>query len=359
MDLTALYQGSYRNRRVLVTGHTGFKGSWLYCWLSQMGAEVFGLALDPEDNTNHWQLLGLNAPNDHRIDIRNADALHKAITHIQPEIIFHLAAQPFVRRSYADPVNTFQTNITGTINLFEAIRNCPSVTAIVNATTDKVYAERSTKHGYSEDDKLGGHDPYSTSKACAELISESYQKCFFTPSVRLATARSGNVIGGGDWGEDRLVPDAIRCAQTNKPIQLRYPDAIRPWQHVLEPLSGYLLLGQKLLESDAAIGAWNFGPDATSEITVSMLLDNLRQHLQELVVHANNDRNPHEAAVLRLNHGKARVALGWQPIWGLEQTLAKTAHWYADFHAYGRLNTFDNLHDYVADAKALDAVWTQ
>lgn len=359
MDLKALFQGAYCNRSVLVTGHTGFKGSWLYYWLLQIGADVSGLALNPEGDPNHWQLLGLSGPNDHRIDIRNADALNKAITRIQPEIVFHLAAQPLVRRSYADPTGTFQTNITGTINLFEAVRNCPSVTAIVNATTDKVYAERSTEQGYREDDKLGGHDPYSTSKACAELISESYQKCFFAPSVRLATARSGNVIGGGDWGEDRLIPDAIRCHQNKMPMQLRYPNAIRPWQHVLEPLSGYLLLGQKLLESEAAVGAWNFGPDAGSEITVSALLDNLRKYLPELAVHTSTDRNPHEADVLRLNHGKARTALGWQPVWDLEQTLAKTAQWYTDFHAHGKLNTSDNLYDYVANAKNLDAVWTR
>lgn len=354
-----LFQGAYSGRRVLVTGHTGFKGSWLFHWLSQMGANVSGLALDPNSSPSHWHLLGLNGSNDHRVDIRNADALQQAINVIKPEIVFHLAAQPLVRRSYVDPVNTFQTNISGTINLYEAIRHCASVVAIVNATTDKVYAEHATENGYSEDDKLGGHDPYSTSKACVELISESYQKCFFAPSVRLATARSGNVIGGGDWGEDRLVPDAIRCAQANRPIQLRYPDAIRPWQHVLEPLSGYLLLGQKLLESDATIGAWNFGPDAASEITVSTLLDTLRQHLPELAVNASTDENPHEAAVLRLNHGKAKIALGWRPIWKLDQSLAKTAHWYMDFHALGRLNTSDDLYNYVADAKALDAVWTQ
>ena len=359
MDLKALFQGTYRSRRVLVTGHTGFKGSWLYYWLHQMGAEVSGLALNPEGQPNHWQLLGLGGPNDHRIDIRNADSLHKAISLIQPEIVFHLAAQPLVRRSYADPVNTYQTNITGTINLFEAIRNCPSVAAIVNATTDKVYAEQPTKYGFSEDDKLGGHDPYSTSKACAELVSESYQKCFFAPSVRLATARSGNVIGGGDWGEDRLIPDAIRCQLNNIPLQLRYPNAIRPWQHVLEPLSGYLLLGQNLLASDAALGAWNFGPVAASEITVSAMLDKLRQHLPELAVNVGTDPSLHEAAVLRLNHDKSSAALGWQPIWGLERTLAKTAQWYTDFHVRGRLNTPENLHDYVADAKFLDAVWTQ
>lgn len=359
MDLKALFQGTYRNRRVLVTGHTGFKGSWLYYWLVQMGADVSGLALDPLNEPNHWSLLGLNGPNDHRVDIRDAGALHNAISLIQPEIVFHLAAQPLVRRSYADPVSTFQTNITGTINLFESVRNCPSIAAVVNATTDKVYAEQPTRHGYNEDDKLGGQDPYSTSKACAELISESYQKCFFPPLVRLATVRSGNVIGGGDWGEDRLIPDAIRCHLNKIPLQLRYPNAVRPWQHVLEPLSGYLLLGQKLLASNAAVGPWNFGPDAGSEVSVSALLDNFKQYLPELAVNVGTDETPHEAAVLRLNHGKASAALGWQPIWGLERTLAKTAQWYMDFHTHGRLNTSNNLNDYVDDARTLDAVWTQ
>ena len=359
MDLTALFNGAYGHRRVLVTGHTGFKGSWLAYWLSQMGAEVSGLALDPEGEPNHWQLLGLSLANDMRFDIRDADALQQAINYIQPEIIFHLAAQPLVRRSYAEPVNTFQTNITGTINLYEIIRNCPSVSAVVNATTDKVYAEQSTLAGYSETDKLGGHDPYSTSKACVELISESYQQCFFAPNVRLATARSGNVIGGGDWGEDRLIPDAVRSIQESKPLNLRYPNAVRPWQHVLEPLSGYLLLGQNLLQSAEAVGAWNFGPNADSEITVSALLETLKESLPALTVHSDVNENLHEANILRLNCSKAEAQLGWRPVWGIKKTVAKTAQWYEAYYAQGTVHSAENLLEYITDAKKLNAVWTQ
>ncbi len=359
MELTSLYRGVYRNRRVLVTGHTGFKGSWLVYWLTQMGAEVSGLALAPEGEPNHWQLLGLNLANDMRIDIREADALQQAIHHIQPEIIFHLAAQPLVRRSYFDPVNTFQTNIVGTINLYQAVRNCPSVSVLVNATTDKVYAEQSTHTGYTESDKLGGHDPYSTSKACVELISESYQQCFFAPNVRLATARSGNVIGGGDWGEDRLIPDAVRSIEESKPLNLRYPKAVRPWQHVLEPLSGYLLLGQKLLESGDAVGAWNFGPNAESEISVSAILGKLKQSLPELVVHSDAETNLHEARILRLNCTKAKTQIGWQPVWNLETSLCKTAQWYKNFYTSGKLSSAEDLASLINDAKQRNAIWTQ
>ena len=359
MELTSLYRGAYRNRRVLVTGHTGFKGSWLAYWLTQMGAEVSGLALAPEGEPNHWQLLGLNLANDMRIDIKDADALQQAINHIKPEVIFHLAAQPLVRRSYFDPINTFQTNIVGTINLYEAVRNCPSVSVLVNATTDKVYAEQSTLTGYAENDKLGGHDPYSTSKACVELISESYQQCFFTPNIRLATARSGNVIGGGDWGEDRLIPDAVRSIQESKPLNLRYPNAVRPWQHVLEPLSGYLLLGQKLLESADAVGAWNFGPNAESEISVSALLGKLKQSLPKLMVHSDAETNLHEANILRLNCTKAKTQLSWQPVWNLEESLFKTAQWYKNFHTHGMLDSAENLVSFINDAKQRNAVWAQ
>ncbi|WP_233841088.1 CDP-glucose 4,6-dehydratase [Dyella sp. 2HG41-7] len=358
-----LFDGTYSGRRVLVTGHTGFKGSWLVMWLRALGAHVAGLALDPDTDPSHWRLLGLNDVADHRVDLRDANGLAGVFDAHHPEIVFHLAAQPLVRRSYRAPTATFDTNVMGLVNLFQAVRHCDSVRVLVNATTDKVYADHANPDGYRENDPLGGHDPYSTSKACAELVSDCYRKSFFAAEgagefpVRVATARAGNVIGGGDWAEDRLVPDLVRAAAANSALMIRNPAAIRPWQHVLEPLSGYLRLGQ-LLWSDAGFeGPWNFGPDVTDEISVGALVAQLGTHWPALRTEPDRAWHPHEAKVLRLNCDKARQQLAWRPVWNLGRALDKTATWYRAYYEAGRIESERDLATYVEEARRIHLEW--
>lgn len=355
-----LFGGVYTGRRVLVTGHTGFKGSWLTLWLRELGAHVAGLALDPDTQPSHWTLLGLDDVADHRVDLRDIGALCKVFDEHRPEIVFHLAAQPLVRRSYRDPVDTFSTNVLGLVNLFEAVRGCPSVRVLINATTDKVYAEHAAPEGYRETDPLGGHDPYSTSKACAELVSDCYRKSFFNvtdASARIATARAGNVIGGGDWAEDRLVPDLVKAALAGQPLLLRNPAAVRPWQHVLEPLSGYLRLGQLLWKDATCAGAWNFGPSTAGEISVQSLAAQLGTHWPALRIERDANTHPHEAAILRLNCDKATRQLAWHPTWNLDTALTKTADWYHHFHETGQVGSADDLAVYIDGARRLGLVW--
>jgi len=350
---------------VLVTGHTGYKGSWLVLWLRALGARVTGLALDPDTTPSHWSLLGLADVADHRVDLRDAAAVRAVLAECQPEFLFHLAAQPLVRRSYREPESTFATNVSGLVNLLEAVRGCASVRVVVNATTDKVYAEHATDSGYRETDPLGGHDPYSSSKACAELVTECYRKSYFeagrddSSAPRVATARAGNVIGGGDWAEDRIVPDLVRAAMTGRPLVVRSPDAVRPWQHVLEPLSGYLRLGQQLWDAPGATGSWNFGPGPAGEISVRTLVDRLRAEWPAVDVTADSVRHPHEASVLRLNCDKAWHALGWRPVWDIATTLRRTANWYRNFHEADRINSAQDLIDYVAAARDAGLGWAK
>lgn len=354
----SLFANLYAGRRVLVTGHTGFKGSWLALWLRELGAQVAGLALDPDTGPAHWQLLDLNDISDHRVDLRDASAVRKVLAAHRPEIVFHLAAQPLVRRSYRDPLDTFASNVTGLLNLLEAVRDCDWVRVLVNATTDKVYAEHAAHSGYRESDPLGGHDPYSTSKACAELVTDCYRKSYFhEDGARLATARAGNVIGGGDWAEDRLVPDLVRAAASNRPLKIRNPAAVRPWQHVLEPLSGYLLLAQRLWDDPGLVGAWNFGPGADGEISVEVLVQRLAVHWPALQIEHDGGRHPHEAIALRLDCDKAHQQLGWRPVWDIDTTLARTAGWYRHFHQTGKLASADDLAAYIDDARKLGLAW--
>ena len=361
LALNPLFGGVYAGTRVLVTGHTGFKGSWLCLWLQSLGAQVAGIALPPDTEPSHWNLLALGGIADERLDLRDAGRLDEALQRHRPQVIFHLAAQPLVRHSYTDPVGTFSTNVIGLVNLYEAIRKADGVQAVINATTDKVYLEQATTGGYSEAHPLGGHDPYSTSKACAELVSESYRRSFFTgagkPAPRLATARAGNVIGGGDWAADRLVPDLVRAASQGTPLQVRNPDAIRPWQHVLEPLSGYLRLGQVLLAGDAAEGPWNFGPAAGATLPVFALVERLREHWPGVAVRFPQVEQPHEAAVLQLDSGKAARGLGWQPVWDAETTINRTMGWYRRFHAQGDIDSRGDLADYIRDAHSAGLEW--
>jgi CDP-glucose 4,6-dehydratase len=354
------FGGVYRDRRVLVTGHTGFKGSWLALWLRQLGAQVTGLALPAEPGPNHLETLEFALPQA-LVDLRDPVAVQRAVNDFRPELVFHLAAQPLVRLSYREPVRTFGTNVMGLVNLLEAIRASGTVRAVVNATTDKCYANLHTARGYTEHDALGGHDPYSASKACAEIVSASYRASFLalaeTP-IGLATARAGNVIGGGDWSEDRLVPDLVRAALAGRATAIRHPGATRPWQHVLEPLSGYLLLGQRLLADprDAA-EAWNFGPAIGDHVSVGELARRFASHWDEVHVEADSRVQPHEAALLHLDCHKARRQLGWQPVWSADVAVARTAHWYRRFHREAIVATGDDLRQYAADARRAGLPW--
>lgn len=351
----------YRGKRVLVTGHTGFKGSWLTLWLHELGAEVAGVALSPDTQSNHWDLLELSI-DDRREDIRDIRALRQVFNDTRPEIVFHLAAQPLVRRSYRDPLETWSTNVMGTANVLEACRQQPSVRAIVAITTDKCYENREWPWGYRENDRLGGHDPYSASKAGSELVAASYRNAFFHPdnAPLLATARAGNVIGGGDWSEDRLIPDLIRALEKAESLEIRSPQATRPWQHVLESLSGYLRLGQKLLSGEPAFAeAWNFGPELEGNRTVFEVLGKLHRHWENLRWHVTENPQPHEATLLHLDSAKAHSLLRWQPVWNIDITLARTADWYRALLQNGEIISRKQLADYVADAARANIGWAR
>ena len=358
LALNNLFGGVYAGRHVLVTGHTGFKGSWLCLWLSALGARVTGLALAPYTDPAHWPLLSLNNVHDLRVDLRDGRAVRQALEQIRPDVIFHLAAQPLVRRSYREPLETFDTNVLGLVHLLEAVRALPSVQSLINVTTDKVYLEQHTDSGYQEDHPLGGHDPYSTSKACAELVTECYRKSFFSDlGPRIATARAGNVIGGGDWSEDLLVPDLVRAASTGNTLKLRNPDAIRPWQHVLEPLSGYLRLGQSLLAGDPVEGCWNFGPATDATLPVHALVSQLQAQWPELRSEHHSGPHLHEAKTLRLDCSKAAQSLAWRPVWSADDTLRHTVSWYRTYYELGRIRSREDLQDYVAAARAAGLSW--
>ena len=356
-----LFGDVYRGKRVLVTGHTGFKGSWLSLWLSQLGAEVVCISLASETQPSHWNLLGLESIVQHyELDIRQLTAVASVFKANQPEIIFHLAAQPLVRRSYRDPIETWSTNVMGTANVLEACRQTRSVRAILAVTTDKCYENQEWAWGYRESDRLGGHDPYSASKAGSELVAASYRSAFFNTdgAPLLATARAGNVIGGGDWSEGRLIPDLMRAIVAQKSLEIRSPNATRPWQHVLESLSGYLLLGQKLIEGNKNFdGAWNFGPERSGNCTVADVLERLQIHWPGVQWHQTTAPQPHEANLLYLDSAKAHTQLGWRPVWNLDTTLEKTADWYRTFQANQSTISAQQLAQYVEAAQNAEVGW--
>jgi CDP-glucose 4,6-dehydratase len=323
----------FSGKRVFVTGHTGFKGTWLTFVLKELGADVMGFALPPEPGRSHFELLDLQARISHVVgDIRDASALCRALQSFQPEYVFHLAAQSLVKKSYDDPLATFGTNIMGSVHLLDAVKHSDSVRSLVYITSDKCYDNVEWVWGYRENDRLGGHDPYSASKAAAELVFTAYAKSFFSsrPELGAATARAGNVIGGGDWAADRIVPDCIRAIEMNGPVQLRNPQSTRPWQHVLEPISGYLLLAANLRrEPEKYSGSWNFGPSSSEVRTVHEVAGSIIQHLGRGRIEINGaQQNHYEARLLQLNCDKAHQLLGWQPRWHVDKTLAVTAQWY-------------------------------
>jgi CDP-glucose 4,6-dehydratase len=360
-----MFGGVYKKRKVLLTGHTGFKGSWLALWLKNIGADVTGYSLDPPSTPNHYDLLNLDIAS-FIGDIRDPKNLQEIFFSVQPEIVFHLAAQPLVRSSYNNPVETFETNVMGTINVLEAARQTGSVRAIVNITSDKCYENREWIWGYRENDPMGGYDPYSASKGCAELAANSYRNSFFNPDdyeikhhILLASARAGNVIGGGDWAEDRLIPDIMRAAGKKEKVIIRNPHATRPWQHVLEPLSGYLMLGQKLLEGKKEIaGGWNLGPNDVSNMCVEDVVSHVRSGWEKVDYEIRGGPDfPHEASFLKLDCSKAHTKLKWRPVWDIDKTLEMTVRWYKEFYENGRILSFQDLEGYIMDAVAKRLVW--
>lgn len=331
----------YRGKHVLITGHTGFKGSWLSLWLQSVGAKVVGYALSPPTTPSLFMTANVaEGMTSITGDIRDFSALSSTFKKYQPEIVIHMAAQSLVRYSYANPVDTYSTNVMGTVHLLESARLTESVRAIVNVTSDKCYENREWAWGYRENEPMGGYDPYSSSKGCAELVTAGYRTAYFNPErfaehkVALASVRAGNVVGGGDWAEDRLIPDIMRAIVEGKPIPIRNPDAIRPWQHVLEPLSGYLILAQKLCEQGGAYcEGWNFGPNDEDARPVSWIVERLTRMWGEDAtwdIDASGN-HPHEAHYLKLDCSKARARLNWHPRWGLEYTLQQIVDWYKLF----------------------------
>jgi CDP-glucose 4,6-dehydratase len=330
-----MFSGFYQNKRVFLTGHTGFKGSWMAEWLLAMGAEVHGYALDPQPHEILYGQLGLSSrlASDTRADLADRSALEKAFANAKPDIVFHLAAQPLVRLSYDIPVETFATNVMGTAHMLDVVRRSDHACSVVCITTDKCYENREWLHAYREEDAMGGYDPYSASKGAAELVISSYRRSFFPANgrVRLASARAGNVIGGGDWALDRIVPDCIRALRDNQAIPVRNKIATRPWQHVLEPIGGYLTLGAALATSTSPANlasAFNFGPSLTSNRTVAQLVQELLQHIPGEWIDASDPNAVHEASKLNLAIDKAFHLLQWQPVWDFQQTIAHTAAWY-------------------------------
>lgn len=341
-----MFNNIYKGKKVLVTGHTGFKGSWLTLWLNKLGAKVCGYSLEPNTEPSMFKELNLvDVCENHFGNILDIEKLSKVFEEFQPEIVFHLAAQPIVRLSYKEPVLTYQTNVIGTLNVLEEARKCKSVKAFVNITTDKCYENKEVAKGYTEDEPMGGYDMYSSSKGCVEIMSSSFRRSFLQEegTYSMATARAGNVIGGGDWAEDRLIPDCVRYINKNQPIEIRNPIAVRPWQHVLEPLSGYLLLGQKLFEEGKKYAeGFNFGPNEDSVLKVADVAQKVVQYYEkgEVVVHKKD--NLHEANLLMLNIDKAEKVLGWTPTLTAEEAVKNTVEWYKHFYEKS-----ENMYDYT------------
>ena len=351
----------YSNRRVLVTGHTGFKGSWLCKWLEILGAEVAGYSLAPITNPNHFELSNLKIKS-YIHDIRDYHLIKRVMLDFKPELVFHLAAQPSVLASYDNPLDTYSTNVMGAVNVLEASRHTDSVKSVVVVTTDKVYRNNEWNYCFRENDELGGHDPYSASKASTELVTESYIKSFSktnTDMPLIASARAGNVVGGGDWTKNRIIKDAIVAASKDKKVLIRNPNSSRPWQHVLEPLSGYLLLGQHLHQRNFDIvGSWNFGPALSANLTVKDLVQLMGEQWDKVVGECHIDSSAkHEAQSLMIDSTKARSVLGWKPIWDIKKTVQYTIEWYRMYLEENFVITDEQIKRYLNTAKENELIW--
>jgi len=355
----------YRDKTVLITGHTGFKGSWLSLWLDKLGARVVGFSLEPPTKPNHYELV---KPNIISIigDIRDRELLDKTFDKYRPDIVFHLAAQPLVKYSYENPLETYEVNVIGTLNIFDMCRKY-NVKAIVNVTSDKCYENKEWVYGYREVDPMGGYDPYSSSKGCAELLTNSYRNSFFNindykvkHNTLLASCRAGNVIGGGDWAKDRLITDIVTATSEGKKVKIRNPNATRPWQFVLEPLSGYLLVGQKLLEGCAEYAtAWNFGPTDEGNIKVKDVLEIFKKYWKKIEWEIDRQSNFYEAQLLKLDCSKANFYLKWKNVWSSEQTFEKTILWYKNFYENNKILTEKHLLEYVQSAYNKGLIWVK
>ncbi len=321
----------WQGKRVFLTGHTGFKGSWLSLWLSLLGAQVKGYALTPPTMPSLFNEANIDSIIDSQIgDIRNQNTLHESMTVFNPDILIHMAAQPLVRYSYDAPIETYEVNVIGTAKVLEVARSCLNLKAIINITTDKCYENDGRSEGYKEDDPMGGYDPYSSSKGCAELVTSAYRRSFLQEQgIGLASVRAGNVIGGGDWAKDRLIPDILRSFEKNESVVIRNPNATRPWQHVLEPLSGYLILAEKLYKNqDEYAEGWNFGPDENDVKPVDWILDKMISKWPNSNWELDENPSPHEADFLKLDISKAELKLNWKPVWGLNHTLERIVAWH-------------------------------
>lgn len=352
-----MFNDVYRGKRVLITGNTGFKGSWLALFLQKAGAEIHGYALPPEGMHNHFQLLNLQY-NSTFADIKELDKLLQICREFRPEIIFHLAAQPIVFDSYREPVRTFADNVMGTVNILECARQTPSVRGVVAVTSDKCYDVKKSRPPFAEDAPLGGFDPYSASKACAEIAVASYRDSFgMNENKFFASVRAGNVIAGGDWGHDRLLPDLMRNAANRVTTHLRSPHAVRPWQHVLDALSGYMTLGMMMLENNPdAAQAWNFGP-TEPPASVADLAGECARIWDKVKFDFAGAQEFHETQTLILDCTKARQLINWSPVWNRSRSIAHTVQWYRDFYSQNQINSQRDLDDYIADAESAGAIW--
>ncbi|MGH2904586.1 MAG: CDP-glucose 4,6-dehydratase [Solirubrobacteraceae bacterium] len=361
--MSAVDPDFWRGRRVLLTGHTGFKGAWLSLWLQSLGAEVTGFAVDVPTQPALYELARVSDGMESiEGDVRDPEALAAAVTKADPEVVLHMAAQSLVRPSFVEPRQTYETNVMGTVNLLEAVRrHGGSVRAIVNVTSDKCYENREWEWGYREHEPMGGFDPYSSSKGCSELVTDAFRRSFFseTEGPRLASARAGNVIGGGDWGAERLVPDIMRAALAGEQVRVRNPNSIRPWQHVLNPLSGYLLLAQALYDAPELAEGWNFGPADEDARPVGWIVERIAAQWPEDLRSVQDDGpHPHEARYLKLDSSKARARLGWRPGLNLEETLASIVDWYRELRAGTdmRAVTLGQIEAFVAGCEPVGSV---
>lgn len=354
----------YQDKTVLLTGNTGFKGSWLSLWLHRLGAKVIGVSKDIPTKPSFHKLLDLPIET-HFVDIRDYSKLLSVFKEHNPNFVFHLAAQALVRPSYKEPLETFETNVIGTANVLEAIRNTADIKAAVIVTSDKCYENQGLDRGYVEEDKLGGRDPYSASKGCAEIVTNSYRLSFLQGlDISIASARAGNVIGGGDWSVDRLIPDIVKAVAKHKSVRLRNPHSTRPWQHVFEPLSGYLLLGQKLLDnSPNTAGSYNFGPDLTGNATVEDVVKMMQSHWAEIKYNVEKSDNLHEAEFLKLDSSKSLSEMMWKPTWSLDKAIKMTSSWYKHISDNPKINilelSINQLNEYINDADDLGQVWVK